>query len=973
MSNQRDRRAVAETATRFLIRAHDRAVKNSADCCAASRRFVRLSLSICWLAIWGVTTIAADDSFNDRQVAMREDATLRDVCFATHEVGWAVGDYGTILSTRDGGQKWTVQESPVTCVLRQVGCLNEKTAWVAGGWYDPVTQASRGVLLITKDGGQHWNRYDHNLPQLQAALFTSVNQGVAVGDWSSTYQTSAFETNDGGATWSPLMAFDVGPIADAGLESTGWLLGRDGKLFHWPLAGEARAVLAEQNIRMVDAQGDLALIDSDGGLFVGTTDGKLIRLPAPQHGPLVTQCAAPGDTALLVAGFPGNRLLRWAPQQPTQTVSTGIIGAVHAVRWIDGQHAVAVGSGGAISLSDDGGATWRVVRNAERKAHVLVAVTDVNQVPWAMIANQALQHGSRVVLAVLSSGSNARDQDSTWASEQLLLQQASMQSGAIDVCEVSLGEHDSAAETLQQMIMAWSPAVVCLSSAAQASCGTQLMADIQQQRLSQTPVARLAVLTDKPTGVYQLDPASAMPRCGAFAGDYQRYADGLWMNRHQALRPIYLQSIWDRLDVRRWEHLMSGLPANDGSESRKRPEGTGWNVARLQARTQYPVMIERLLATYPQDPARFAQQLRALFQQLGPEDRIVFADTLLESCERANDFKMWSQAVNLLCDIRELGGLGESLRTRRIQIAGSLEYQQFTKPLEQPTPVMTAGGATTKSPFEAQDQTVNGIAQVSTVSPVSVSPTAGDQIDRWLTQLEPHPWHLFVRGETRDREQSAALKQLATRRSGVWGVRAAEELAVREGAAGDATSLSLSVTNYLPLVNVTDRRPRLDGHLREHLSEAGGTSVRTTETDEPTTIWGYDADFLYVACRSRLTAAAKAATRTRDMELDQNDRLVIELDLDRDLTTAYRFEIDAAGRTRDSCDGFLSWQPRWFVQSVAGETGAVIEVAISRNDLTARPAVAGEAWRVRVQSVPAGQRLPTGPQINPVGWNMIRF
>ena len=37
---------------------------------------------------------------------MREDATLRDICFVDRTHGWAVGDRGTILQTVDAGQNW---------------------------------------------------------------------------------------------------------------------------------------------------------------------------------------------------------------------------------------------------------------------------------------------------------------------------------------------------------------------------------------------------------------------------------------------------------------------------------------------------------------------------------------------------------------------------------------------------------------------------------------------------------------------------------------------------------------------------------------------------------------------------------------------------------------------------------------------------------------------------------------------------
>jgi hypothetical protein len=62
------------------------------------------------------------------------DAELSDVCFLDPDRGWAVGDRGVILHTKDGGRNWHLQASPVNCRLESVCFLDDRSGWIVGGW-----------------------------------------------------------------------------------------------------------------------------------------------------------------------------------------------------------------------------------------------------------------------------------------------------------------------------------------------------------------------------------------------------------------------------------------------------------------------------------------------------------------------------------------------------------------------------------------------------------------------------------------------------------------------------------------------------------------------------------------------------------------------------------------------------------------------------------------------------------------------
>ena len=58
--------------------------------------------------------------------SLREDATLRSVAFATHKLGLACGDRGTILRTVDGGKSWKLISSGIDCPLSAVTWIDSK-------------------------------------------------------------------------------------------------------------------------------------------------------------------------------------------------------------------------------------------------------------------------------------------------------------------------------------------------------------------------------------------------------------------------------------------------------------------------------------------------------------------------------------------------------------------------------------------------------------------------------------------------------------------------------------------------------------------------------------------------------------------------------------------------------------------------------------------------------------------------------
>jgi photosystem II stability/assembly factor-like uncharacterized protein len=137
---------------------------------------------------------------------MQQSGTQRlllDIAFANTLRGLAVGDYGTLLRTDDGGATWTkiplpqdlrlpadVMEvvDPGDVLLYSATFADPDHAWIAGEF---------GVILASTDGGQTW--------QQQASSLESTLFGVSFSDplhgWAVGLDAVLLHTADGGMTW----------------------------------------------------------------------------------------------------------------------------------------------------------------------------------------------------------------------------------------------------------------------------------------------------------------------------------------------------------------------------------------------------------------------------------------------------------------------------------------------------------------------------------------------------------------------------------------------------------------------------------------------------------------------------------------------------------------------------------------------------------------------------------------------------
>ncbi len=113
--------------------------------------------------------------------------------------GWIAGANGILLRTVDGGATWQTIPAGSNQILRSICFNNTQTGWIGGG------DGAEALLLKTENGGDSWQPQTLNeLNQINQIYFKNSLDGWIIGSGTSF---NAVRTIDGGRTWQP---FTVG-------------------------------------------------------------------------------------------------------------------------------------------------------------------------------------------------------------------------------------------------------------------------------------------------------------------------------------------------------------------------------------------------------------------------------------------------------------------------------------------------------------------------------------------------------------------------------------------------------------------------------------------------------------------------------------------------------------------------------------------------------------------------------------------
>ena len=306
-------------------------VRNAGVRSSAGRRAFRIVLAL--IAVLGPAMSSAGWYW---QNPLPSPFQLWSVAFTDADTGVAVGQAGSVLTTSDGGATWTLRDSglSVDYVLWRVRFIDSSNVVAIGGFVTLAGEVGAGVVHST-DAGQTWTIPGSALTNIDFsdAYFPDPQNGMAVGLNLATFQPTISRTSDGGASWNT-QAFDT--------------------------LGLLKAIAFPQPEVGFAVGGDFG---QGTALLLGTTDGgdTWAPIPIPSGNQLNDIEFANADVGAIV-GNAGTLFttsdggLTWQPQTVDTTTD------LHGVTFDGAGNLVVMGGDyadqGTILISTDGGATW---------------------------------------------------------------------------------------------------------------------------------------------------------------------------------------------------------------------------------------------------------------------------------------------------------------------------------------------------------------------------------------------------------------------------------------------------------------------------------------------------------------------------------------------------------------------------------------------------------------------------------------
>ena len=244
----------------------------------------------------------------------------------------AVGQFGHVIYSDDGGQSWVQAKSvPTQVTLTSVYFVNDKLGFAGG--HD-------STVIKTEDGGETWTKSYHNIDSqapIMTVYFVDADHGFAMGAFSFV-----IETKDGGKTW------------------------------------EQRALVTGDN---EDSHLNKAFATKDGTILVAAEFGKVFRSTDQGATFTVVNSGYEGsfwgglslkDGSALVYGMRGNVYRSRDDGASWTKVDAGTDKSVSGGWELDNGTIVLVGLQGYVGYSTDGGDHFTEVTRADRLGYVAV-------------------------------------------------------------------------------------------------------------------------------------------------------------------------------------------------------------------------------------------------------------------------------------------------------------------------------------------------------------------------------------------------------------------------------------------------------------------------------------------------------------------------------------------------------------------------------------------------------------------------
>ena len=244
----------------------------------------------------GIVMLSDDQGKTFRQArSVPVSSTLTAVSFADARHGWAVGQWGAILATADGGETWQIQRLVTTedRPLFAVHFFDASHGVAVGLW---------SLVLTTEDGGKTWTdqkltpppgatKADANLLGLFAdakgRVYASAERGLVLRSDDRGHKWQYLVTGYKGSFWSGIALADD-TLVVGGQRGTVYRSGDDGKTWaEVPLDSKNSVTAfaaAGNELLLVGLDGLRALSKDEGRSFTVSQRPDRLSLTAALHG-----------------------------------------------------------------------------------------------------------------------------------------------------------------------------------------------------------------------------------------------------------------------------------------------------------------------------------------------------------------------------------------------------------------------------------------------------------------------------------------------------------------------------------------------------------------------------------------------------------------------------------------------------------------------------------------------------------------
>lgn len=934
--------------------------------------------------IWHTTNGGAMWAEQRSGVACR----LATVCFVDAKNGWAAGSEtpplsnasrGVLLSTRDGGTTWNELDQTALPAIKQLRFFDVLHG-IAAGESSPLFPSG---VLVTKDGGKSWQPLPTDANgQWLAADFPDPRSGAVAGAKGRSATLMRGRVVNSTAADDSLRASRALRLL---LPTDGYLVGDGGRV----------------------------MTTRDLGATWQTPPGEL---PDIVRDNFDFQAVAATGPQVWIAGSPGTRILRSSDGGQTwRLVPTGQNAPLRAITFVDADTGFAVGDLGTILSTVDGGRSWQLQRRGGERAALFAVMPREADVPLELLGKFGAEEGyfatvsllhpalpatdARTPQALLAAGAIAVDP--TWRFP--LSESAGRTPGEL-LDQLNRASDGRAAEQIQRYLVRhlrmWRPDVVvtpCIAESDKHPLGALVEQFVNQAIAAAADPNQQTALSDEigltpwqvkkvygvlPAGWRGDEHVSAgefAPRLGATLADWVEPARRTLAADASAPDNVELQLKWagESPMAANSRGVFDGIQLTPGGEARRRlanlPTDDVENLRRLAMRRRQL----RKLIDNSQGNAAWAAQLTHLTADLDAESAGELMFELADGYRAAGQPDMAADTYAALARQWPDHPLCEPALRWLVQFYASSEMA---------VRLADRSASNYRAASEPEQLQFGNVRQASAVEMLKAdsAPVIG------LSQ------------EDRLQRAAAVGQYLETSRPALFaepGVRFPLVVAQRQrGFANPAQRYFMSLSS-LPLNDpwrqcaLTEQwfarpegspppkklghcrsvleRPRLDGKFDEAFWESadrlrligemaeGGKTNRTDKNVCPTVRLVRDDEFLYIAAECPKARGCEyesdRSPRTRDADLAAHDRVTIEIDVDRDYTTAFELAVDCRGWTKDACWGDATWNPQWFVAASADEGAWRIEAAIPLAELVAATPTTKDVWAVSVvREIPGG-------------------